>query len=158
MEDLVIRPFSPDDDLGVLEPLIVESRREGFRFLQRLGDDYGNGSNRFDGPGEGLFVAWLLDCPVGICGLNRDPYVTDAATGRVRRLYVHPTVRRRAVGRSLLASVIAQARQTYQVLRLRTENPSADAFYRALGFCPVESETATHVLRLGPTDGSTGLS
>lgn len=151
MTGLIIRPFSADDDIAMLAHLVEESEREGFRFLRRLHDDYRDGSNRFDQPGEGLFAAWLSDRPVGVCGLNRDPYVPDGRTGRVRRLYVHPSVRQLGVGRSLVTAVIAKARETYPIIRLRTKNPAADAFYRRLGFSPVESEAATHVLRLtGP--------
>lgn len=151
MTGLIIRPFSADDDIAMLAHLVEESEREGFRFLRRLHDDYRDGSNRFDQPGEGLFAAWLSDRPVGVCGLNRDPYVPDGRAGRVRRLYVHPSVRQLGVGRSLVTAVIAKARESYPILRLRTKNPAADAFYRRLGFSPVESEAATHVLRLtGP--------
>lgn len=145
---LVIRQFSTVDNVAVLEHLVAESEQEGFHFLRRLRDEYESASNRFDRPGEGLFLAWLGDRPVGTCGLNRDPYAQDDTIGRVRRLYVHPSVRHRGVGRSLVAIVVARARESYRILRLRTENPAADAFYRSWGFSAVQSETATHVLSL----------
>ncbi len=148
MADLIIRQFSAGDSLAALNPLLDSSEQEGFRFLRRLYDDYVSAANRFDRPGEGLFVAWLRDRPVGMCGLNRDPFAHDDAAGRLRRLYVHPSVRRRGVGRSLVAAVVAEARGTYRILRLRTDNPAAGAFYCALGFSPAPSETATHVLNL----------
>jgi ribosomal protein S18 acetylase RimI-like enzyme len=129
------------DGLNVddLPALVEDSRREGFRFLQRLCDEYADGSNRFDQPGEALFGAFVDGQIVGVCGLNRDPYSGDARTGRVRRLYVAPEYRRTGVGRKLMEAVIERACEHFDRLVLRTDNGAAAAFYEAMGF---HAETA----------------
>jgi ribosomal protein S18 acetylase RimI-like enzyme len=130
-------------------PLVLESEQEGFRFVRRFYDEYSNGENRFDRAGEALFVAYESNQVVGICGLNRDPYITFGKVGRVRRLYVHPNHRTYGVGRQLVSHVVAEATRYYEVLTLRTDNPVADKFYKAIGFSTDATfEHATHLLSL----------
>jgi GNAT superfamily N-acetyltransferase len=132
-------------DLAFLQELRTESLREGFRLVERLCEEWASGANRFDAPGEALFLGVADDRVVGVCGLSRDPYARAVRSGRVRRLYVLPTHRRSGVGRSLLEVVIARAREHFNLLRVRTE--AADDFYMALGFRRDVSEAeATHVL------------
>lgn len=38
-----------------LTHLVKESKNEGFRFLERLVNDYKNGTNNFNKPGESLY-------------------------------------------------------------------------------------------------------
>jgi GNAT superfamily N-acetyltransferase len=136
-----------DLDLPALRELRVESRQEGFKFMERLCEEWASGANRFDAPGEALFLALANDHVIGICGLNRDPYTPDPHTGRIRRLYVLPAHRRNGVGQALLEAVIAHARGHFNQLRVRTDN--ARAFYTTRGFRPDPSDTqATHVLEL----------
>jgi GNAT superfamily N-acetyltransferase len=134
-------------ELNALQELREESSREGFEFLERLCKEWASGANRFEAPGEALFVAVADDHIVGMCGLNRDPYACCSCTGRVRRLYVAPAYRRRGVGQALLESVVTHARIHFSLLRVRTE--AADKFYTAHGFRRVDSEAdVTHVLEL----------
>ena len=134
-----------DLDVAVLQRLRTESSQEGFRFMERLCEEWASGANRFDAPGEALFLAVVDGQVVGVCGLNRDPYAQDARTGRVRRLYVLAAHRRGGVGRALLEAVIAHARAHFDLLRVRTE--AASDFYTAHGFRRDVSDTeATHVL------------
>ena len=136
-----------DLDLAALEHLRAESSREGFRFLERLCEEWESGANRFDAPGEALFLATVDGRVVGVCGLNRDPYAHGPRIGRVRRLYVLSAHRRTGIGRALLEAVIARARDSFDLLRVRTE--SADAFCTARGFRRDDSDPeATHVLEL----------
>jgi GNAT superfamily N-acetyltransferase len=114
--------------------LINESLSEGHRHIYRLLEDYKNGTNRFDEEGEALFAAYLKDRIIGICGLNKDPYLNDRSIGRVRRLYVLKAYRQHGVGRRLMDTVIQEARRHYTVIVLNTDNPVADKFYRSLGF------------------------
>lgn len=146
MESVVVRRV---DTVGLsdIHPLVIESEQEGFRFVRRFYDDYISGANRFNHEGEALFVAKLAGQIVGICGLNRDPYIMDSNVGRVRRLYVHPNARRRAIGKQLVYHVIQEAAHYYKTLTLRTDSANADAFYRALGFSKSQTYAdATHVL------------
>ena len=121
----------PLDDL---EPLVQESLAQGFDFVQRLVDDYLCGANRFERPGEALFGVYEGGRLIAVGGLNRDPYLADGHTGRVRHVYVLAAWRRRGVGRLLVRRIVEQARPHYRRLTLRTLNPKADPFYRALGF------------------------
>ena len=133
-----------------MKKLEAESERAGFRFLRRLVTEWDAGGNRFTRPGEALFAAVCGGRVVGVCGLNADPYAADAGVGRVRRLYVLATFRRRGVGRRLVREVIAAAAGNFRSLRLRTETAEAAQFYAAMGFraCTGAAD-CTHVLELG---------
>jgi ribosomal protein S18 acetylase RimI-like enzyme len=129
--------------------LVAESLAEGFRFLERLDVEWRSGANRFDKPGEALFLAKSGTRTVGICGLNVDPYAGDPQIGRVRHLYVAASHRRQGIGRALVNHVINEATSSFNRLTLRTSSESAAAFYRTLGF--TESSTipdTTHWLDL----------
>jgi GNAT superfamily N-acetyltransferase len=114
--------------------LVNESLSEGHRHINRLLEDYRSGTNRFDEEGEALFAAYLKDRIIGICGLNKDPYLNDRSIGRVRRLYVLKEYRQHGVGRRLMEAVIQEAKRHYTVILLNTDNPVADKFYRSIGF------------------------
>jgi GNAT superfamily N-acetyltransferase len=140
-----ITDLSPD----ALAPLIAESEREGWGFVRRLADEWAVATNRFDRPGEVLFVARMDKGIVGVCGLNADPYTTDESIWRVRRLYVLPAYRGRGVGAQLVRAVMAAAIGRFQGLRVRTENPEACRLYQRLGFQPVFGVAdCTHFLDL----------
>jgi ribosomal protein S18 acetylase RimI-like enzyme len=128
--------------------LVAESEQAGLSLVRRLVDEWGNGANRFDRPGEALFGAWVDGRLVGVCGLNVDPYAGDARVGRVRHLYVLNASRRLGVARALMAKVLAAARDRFDTLRLSTRNPAAARLYEALGFHPVAQRDCTHRLEL----------
>lgn len=132
-----------------LSNLLAESHQEGFRSVHRLIEDWKTGTNRFDRPGEALFVAEQNNCLVGVCGLNYDPYCMNSTTGRVRRLYVLPEYRRLGIGRALVEEVIIDARSNFDWLHVRTNNPTGDRFFQDLGFVVAASEEhVTHKLNL----------
>jgi GNAT superfamily N-acetyltransferase len=134
---------------GGLGALITESEEHGVRFVRRLADEWTNGANRFDQPGEVLFVARIGGDVVGVCGLNVDPYAGDQNVGRVRHLYVRMAHRRLGVGQRLINEVIQAARGRFAHLRLRTENPGAAQLYEALGFRrAVDVRDCTHLMDL----------
>jgi GNAT superfamily N-acetyltransferase len=136
-----------DLELDTLQKLRVESSREGFKFMVRLCDEWASGANRFNQPGEALFVAVADGQVVGVCGLNCDPYARDPRIGRVRRLYVAPAHRHRGVGRVLLETVVTHARGHFSRLRVRTE--AGGDFYTAHGFQRTALDPeVTHVLEL----------
>ena len=87
--DQLLEP--PGNCLG---PLIAESESHGLRFVRRLVDEWTSGTNRFDRPGESLFVARIAGEAVGVCGLNADPYAAAPGIARVRHLYVLSAHRR----------------------------------------------------------------
>jgi hypothetical protein len=101
-----------------LAELLAESDSEGFRFIRRLVTAWDSGANRFQRPGEALFVARDGDRVVGVCGLNIVPFA-GPNVGRVRHLYVLAEYRRRGAAR----------------------------FYEAVGFRPVADDPhCTHAL------------
>jgi ribosomal protein S18 acetylase RimI-like enzyme len=129
-----------------LAALIAESERDGLRFVRRLADEWASGMNRFDRPGEALFVARDQRI-VGVGGLNIDPYVAAGSVGRVRHLYVLVSHRRRGIGERITAEIIAAARGCFELLRLRTSNPDAAKLYERLGFRRMQDADCTHVMR-----------
>ena len=129
-----------------VQRLLTESEQAGMRLVRRLVDEWRDGSNRFDRPGEVLFGAWLDERLVGVCGLNVDPYVNDPQIGRVRHLYVLVEARRNGVARALMAEIFAAARGRFPTLRLSTWNPAAARLYESLGFRSVTERDCTHVL------------
>ena len=136
-----------DLELDTLHELRAESSREGFKFMERLCAEWVSGANRFNAPGEALFIALANGRAAGICGLNCDPYAGDPRIGRVRRLYVAPAHRRHGVGQALLETVVAHARGHFSRLRVRTE--AAGEFYTAYGFRRIATEPeTTHILEL----------
>jgi GNAT superfamily N-acetyltransferase len=140
--------FSIDAVTGLHPGLALlqdEADREGFNFVRRLVDDYHSGANRFDRRGEALIGAIQKDALVGICGLNRDPYLQDPSVGRLRHLYVRPAMRGQGIGTSLVETLLAGAHDVFAGVRLRTDRDSAARFYQRLGFQPVRDATASHV-------------
>lgn len=136
----------PVDDL---QPLLVESRQQGFEFLQRLVNEYARGTNCFAGSNEALFSVYNGEDLIAVGGLNADPYLKEEGIGRVRHVYVLSAWRRQGVGRLLVERIIEEASHNYSLLTLRTFNPQADQFYRAIGFqTKPEIKATTHYLVL----------
>ncbi len=136
---------SLDEDFN---ELLEESLKEGHQFLQRFKDQWEIGENRFDRDGEMHIVAVEGMRPVGICGLNIDPYLNDSKIGRVRHLYVHPDFRGLTIGSILVNEVIDCAKDSFNILRLRTKDDGAAKFYLKLGFETSNEENETHRLIL----------
>jgi GNAT superfamily N-acetyltransferase len=144
--DIVVAALS---DARSLTDLAQDAERDGHRMVSHLISEWTDGTNRFAKPGESLYIAREGEQIVGVCGLNVDPYLADPAVGRVRRLYVAVASRRSRVGTVLVDRIVADARDSFDTLRLRTRNPVAAAFYESHGFVPVAGdEVCTHQLRL----------
>ena len=95
---------------GQVAALVAESEAQGSRFVRRLAEEWASGANRFDRPGEALFVARDEERIVGVGGLNIDPYTTEPTVGRVRHLYVLTAYRRLGIGRRIVEEIIEAAR------------------------------------------------
>jgi GNAT superfamily N-acetyltransferase len=118
-----------------ISSLVVESQEEGFRFLERLVNEYKNGTNDFKKPGEALYGVFTDNgILVGIGGLNVDPYTTDEKVGRVRRFYVSKNCRRKGIGHNLLNRIVNEAKKDFDTLVLHTDTPQASQFYKSFGF------------------------
>ena len=135
--------------LDELQPLLTESREQGFTFLDRLVTEYTNGANRFDQPGEALFGIYRRQQLIAIGGLNHDPYLQESGVGRVRHVYVLDSWRGQGVGRQLLQQIVVAAQGHYRRLTLRTFSEPADKFYCAVDFVKEpEIQGATHHMDL----------
>lgn len=130
--------------------LVKESKEDGFRFLERLVDEYRSGTNTFHKPGELLYGVYNTDgILVAIGGLNVDPFSENQKIGRLRRFYVASSYRRKGVGALLLNEIIPNARRHFEVLVLNTDTESADKFYTSLGFSKeAKYKKSSHYLNL----------
>jgi GNAT superfamily N-acetyltransferase len=128
------------------EELLATAMDEGFVAMRLLQEDWDIGVNRFSEPGEALYDARIHDRLVGVCGMNRDPYVKDSTIGQLRRLYELPGQRRKGVGRTLVLRALEDARSAFRAVHLRTINEQSAAFFKAIGFTPVRGvEGCTHI-------------
>jgi GNAT superfamily N-acetyltransferase len=125
-----------------------EAAASGYQFLGRLEEEWRDGSNRFDLPGEVLFGAFEGERLLGVCGLNRDPYTRDQRIGRLRHLYVLESERRRGTARTLVEALLTLCASRFEIVRLRTDSAAAAIFYEVIGFRLVNEPTATHSLSL----------
>lgn len=140
-------------NIGLLEPLAVEAKKEGINFVQRTIDEWISGANCFSKPGEILWGAFDDNRCVGIGGLNIDPYAGDPKVGRVRHLYIMLGYRNRGIASDLLARIIERAAGFFEVLRVSTHkpgtaNPEADKFYEFMGFAKAGGEKQTHIMKI----------
>jgi GNAT superfamily N-acetyltransferase len=132
---------------GIRE-LSDEASTDGFRFMDNLWDDWEKGANRFDCPGEtfrGIFQGLRL---LAVGGLNVDPYVAEAHTGRLRHVYVLKRVRRQGLASDIVRHLLVDARRSFRSVRLFTDTKDGAMFYEALGFMPSPSSTASHEISL----------
>jgi len=126
--------------------LAAEGRVEGFRFVDRLIEEWSSGENRFAAPGERFLCLYEGSELVGFGGLNADGVLAEPGVGRVRHVYVAAAARGRGHGGRLVREIIRTARPVFHRIRLRTRQ--AAPFYESLGFVPSEEPEATHVLEL----------
>jgi GNAT superfamily N-acetyltransferase len=131
-----------------LDELVIRSLEEGFKFVQRLRDEYQSGTNRFECPGEALLLARDRQIVIVVIGLNLDPN-DQVGVMRLRRFYVVPEHRGHGLGHIMLLTVIELARAAgAKTLEPRTDNPHAARFYERNGFQPLNSSNPTHRLEL----------
>jgi GNAT superfamily N-acetyltransferase len=127
-----------------VETLEASAVSEGFNFMTRLLTEWRSGTNRFDKPGECLFGAFEGGRMVGMGGLTIDPYVPAGDVGRLRRLYVAPSVRRRGIGAALVNALLQHASGRFRLVRLTADTQAGADFYLRCGFAQVDDDSATH--------------
>jgi GNAT superfamily N-acetyltransferase len=117
---------------------------EGYRFLERLADDWCSGAMRFDRPGEALLAVRSGDMLAAIGGITNDPFVPDAL--RMRRFYVGAAFRRSGIGRRLATALLERAG-----CRRVTCNAAIGSvpFWESLGFIADPRDGHTHVMNPG---------
>jgi GNAT superfamily N-acetyltransferase len=129
-----------------LERLQSEARDEGYRFIDTLVEEWARAKNRFDAPGEALCGHADQGLLVAVGGLNVDPFAGRPDMGRIRRVYVRHAWRNKGIGRALVRALVDDARNHFRCVRLRAENTGAARLYERIGFAPISSPTATHML------------
>jgi GNAT superfamily N-acetyltransferase len=129
-----------------MESLQSEALAEGFGFIQTLVEQWASAENRFDAPGEILCGHLDHGLLVAVGALNIDPFAGDNEIGRIRKIYVRPAWRNKGVGRALVTTLVEEARKSFRAVRLRADNMNAARLYEKIGFAPIESPDATHML------------
>jgi GNAT superfamily N-acetyltransferase len=129
-----------------MESLQSEALSEGYGFIQTLVEQWASGENRFDAPGEILCGHLDQGLLVAVGALNIDPFAGSTEIGRIRKIYVRQAWRNKGVGRALVTTLVEQARIHFRCVRLRADNTHAARLYEKIGFAPIESPDATHLL------------
>jgi GNAT superfamily N-acetyltransferase len=127
-----------------VKTLEASAASEGFNCMTRLLAEWRSGANRFDKPGECLLGAFEGGRMVGIGGLTIDPYLPAGDIGRLRRLYVTLSVRRRGIGAALVDALLQHASGRLRLVRLTTDTQACAHFYLRCGFAQVDDDSATH--------------
>jgi len=96
-----------------LEELRAEARAEGYNFIDTLVKEWSTGKNHFDQPGEILLGVIERDLLIAVGGLNRDPFLADPTTGRIRRIYVRAAWRNHGIGRLLITTLLQQPKPIF---------------------------------------------
>lgn len=150
---LALRPWQGEAPPPI-QALRSEAEARGIRFVGKLEDHWATGANRFDRPGEGLWLLWAGTSPIAFVGVNVDPYLGRPEVGRIRHLYVAEAWRRQGLARDLVAWAIAHAHGHFEVVTLRSLDEQAAAFYRQVGFHESPRfDQATHWWPLRPLAG-----
>jgi GNAT superfamily N-acetyltransferase len=134
-----------------IEVLQSEARGEGYGFIETLVEEWASAKNRFDAQGEALCGYLDQGLLVAVGGLNCDPFAGRPDMGRIRRVYVRPAWRNKGIGRALVAALVEEARSHFRCVRLRAENAGAARLYESMGFAPIASPDATHILFFAET-------
>jgi len=128
--------------------LVTASVEEGHEFVVRLLREWESGDNRFDQPGEAVYLAHQGDDVVGVCGLNCDPFAGSPTIGRLRRLYVTPAFRGSGIARRLVDVAVEHGRDYFHLIRVRAGTQDAVGFYDRIGFERRGEAHVTHALDL----------
>ncbi|MEP5624120.1 MAG: hypothetical protein ABJP82_16225 [Hyphomicrobiales bacterium] len=84
MDECSVEAFKQVD--GNIQSLAKQAQAEGFSFIDRLLEYWGDGSNRFNGKGECFLQLMSAETLVAVGGINRDPYTAEPGVGRIRHL------------------------------------------------------------------------
>lgn len=125
------------------DQFLSDAATEGFDHMSVLQEQWRDGSNRFERPGEILALATIDGEMAGIGGITRD--FVDSGWLRMRRFYVRPAYRRLGVGRKIALHVLEHARPFNRQIVLYADGPEAEAFWTTLGFGLIERKNTTHI-------------
>jgi GNAT superfamily N-acetyltransferase len=129
-----------------MEYLQAEAHAEGHHFIETLVEEWASAKNRFDAPGEILCGHLDQGLVVAVGALSIDPFSGRPEIGRIRKVYVRHAWRNKGIGRALVTTLVEEARKSFRFVRLRAENANAARLYERIGFAPIASPDATHIL------------
>jgi GNAT superfamily N-acetyltransferase len=124
------------------DDLRAEAASEGYRFIDRLAEEWDAGEVRFNRAGELLLAGQVNNELAGVGGLTIDPVVPAAL--RMRRFYVRPPHRRSGVGRQIALALLERARVTSGLVTVNAQ-PDSFAFWESIGFVLDPRLGLTHV-------------
>ena len=139
IESRVIRAKTPRD--WEQARVLIEEYAAGLGVdlcFQNFDEEIEHLASHYGPPRGALLLAFDGDDAIGCVGLRS----YDETTGEIKRLYVAPAARGRALGRTLATAVIATAREHgYQRLVLDTlpSMQAAQALYASLGFRAIDA-------------------
>jgi GNAT superfamily N-acetyltransferase len=129
-----------------LDALITDSLREGYGMVNRLKNDYEAGTNTFSKEGENLY-GYFNNQILAIGGINIESDLICKNAGRIRRVYVHPSIRGTGIGKMLLAQIMKDASQYFKYLTCNVGPLKSYGFYESIGFEKANQETITHIYK-----------
>jgi GNAT superfamily N-acetyltransferase len=135
-----------------LDVLVSEAVRSGHAWAANFHAAWQ--ARPFTGEGEALFLAWVgkpRDAKrlLAMAAISADPFLDDAATGRLRFIYVRQTARRQGIADRLVGDCLALARGRWRTLRLHTDNAVAARLYARYGFQQSGADPrATHIMTI----------
>jgi GNAT superfamily N-acetyltransferase len=121
----------------------TEAAAEGYRFLERLFNDWEANATRFDRDGEVLLAAHVSGVLAAIGGVTFDPVVTGAS--RMRRFYVRCPFRGNGIGRRLVEALLEYPRRAGRIVVVNAARGSSP-FWEAVSFVPDMRDGHTHIL------------
>jgi len=120
----------------------AEASAEGYRFLDRLFNDWKANATRFDRDGEVLLAACVSETLAAVGGITLDPVVAGAL--RMRRFYVRRPFRGQGIGRRLVEALLEHPRRAGQIVVVNAGRGSSP-FREAVGFAPDARDGHTHI-------------
>ncbi|MCG9491057.1 GNAT family N-acetyltransferase [Acinetobacter pittii] len=126
--------------------LSLIAQKEGFRFINRLINEYQSGQNLFNEQGEALFGIQENEKIIAIGGINA---TEDIGIGRLRRFYVHPSYRCHGIGKFLLSIIEQHAKKHFVEIVLYTDTNRAATFYKNMGYCEINTPHSNFAKKIG---------
>jgi GNAT superfamily N-acetyltransferase len=121
----------------------AEASAEGYRFVDRLSNDWKANAARFDRDGEALLAVHVSETLAAIGGITHDPVVAGAL--RMRRFYVRRSFRGQGIGRRLVEALLEYPQRAGRIVVVNAARRSSP-FWEAVGFAPDARDGHTHVL------------
>ncbi len=141
----MIKEIKQLDKIDISE-IIKSANSEGHNFINRLVNEFQNGKNCFNKPGE-KFTTYIINSKVvAVCGINIEP--SNEAFRRIRRLYVLPEFRRKGIGSSLVKTLLKHASKHFSAVIVNIGKLPNEKFYSNLGFRKINGDyNYTHILK-----------